>query len=128
MKDSSRFELKMARNFTRSLNSSHDSSRLMYLSVSMSASAVESFPEENPVAHAARADDERQVAAEDHDFLDDDGAGQGDVGALGLEPADLAPGALGEALQALADRRDVGLREVQPVPVLALPAMRPPEV
>src|ERR1700704_3550124 len=114
MKNSSRFELKMARNFTRSsrgtlgscassstrrLKSSHDSSRLTNAFVFMSASPVECFAQENAVAHAARADDERQVAAEDHELLDDDGAGQDDVGALDLEPADLAPLALGEALQ-----------------------------
>src|SRR5438034_1904553 len=145
MKDSSKFELKMARNFTRSsrgtlgscassstrrLNSSHDSSRLTnaFVFVVMSPSTVECFAQENAVTHAARADDERQIAPEDHDLLDDDGAGQDNVGALGFEPANPAPLALGETLQALANRRDVGLGEVQPVAVLALPAMRPPEV
>src|SRR5262249_23289500 len=113
---------------TRRLNSSHDSSRLTYLCVSISASAVECFAQENAVAHAARADDQSQVAAEDHDLLDDDGAGQDDVGALGLEPTNRAPLALGEALEALADLGDVGLRQVQTVPVLALPAVRPAEV
>src|SRR5215510_1420002 len=105
MKDSSRFELKMARNFTRSssgtlgswassstrrLNSSHDSSRLTYLCVSISASAVECFAQENAVAHAARADDQSQLAAEDCSLLEDGGAGHHDVGALGIEPANRA--------------------------------------
>src|SRR6266513_1956337 len=114
IKNSSRFELKMARNFTRSsrgtlgscassstrrLNSSHDSSRLTnaFVFVVMSPSTVECFAQDN-------------------------------VGALGFEPANPAPLALGETLQALANRRDVGLGEVQPVAVLALPAMRPTEV
>src|SRR5882672_3717020 len=140
MKDSSRFELKMARNFTRSrsgtlgscassstrrLNSSHDSSRLMNASVFMSASTVECFAQKDAVAHAARADDEPQVAAEDHGLLDDDGPGQDDVGALGLEPPDLPALPPGETLQPLADGGDVGLVELQPVAVLPLALVRP---
>src|ERR1700693_4605296 len=140
MKHSSRFELKMARNFTRSrsgtlgscassstrrLNSSHDSSRLMNASVSMSASTVECFAQQDAVAHAARADEKRQVTAEEHGLLDDDGPGQDDVGPLRLEAADLPALPPGQALQALADGGDVGLIEQQPVAVLPLASVGP---
>src|SRR5512145_1257353 len=104
MKNSSRFELKIARNFTRSssgtlgswassstrrLNSSHDSSRLMNAAAFMSVTAAERLLQENAVADPARADHQRQITAEDHDLLDDDGPGQDDIGALRLEPSDL---------------------------------------
>src|ERR1700682_332731 len=140
MKHSSRFELKMARNLTRSrsgtlgscassstrrLNSSHDSSRLMNASVFMSASTVECFAQKDAVAHAARADDHFQVAAEDHGLLDDDGPGQDDIGSFRLEAADLPALPPGEALQALADRGDVGLAELKPVAILPLALVRP---
>src|SRR5215510_8013477 len=89
MKNSSRFELKMERNFTRSsrgtlgswassstrrLNSSHDNSRLTNDSGPMSPSTVERFMEKEPVPHSPRADHERQIAAEQHGLLDDHGA------------------------------------------------------
>src|SRR5688572_4285464 len=137
MKNSSRFALKIARNFTRSskgtvgssassstrrLNSSHDSSRLTKASASISASPAEGLAQEHAIADPARADDEGQVAAVDHDLLDDDGARQDDVGALGLEPADLAALPAGHAFQSLADRRHVGLLQAQPVPMLAVAA------
>src|SRR5690348_13229108 len=109
MKNSSRLELKMARNFTRSssgtlgswassstrrLKSSHDSSRfrkaLVFISA-MSAPTVEGLVQQQAVAHTTCADDQREIAAEDHQLLDHDGAGQDDVGPLGLESPDLAP-------------------------------------
>src|SRR5262249_35766211 len=129
MKNSSRFELKMARNFTRSskgtlgswassstrrLNSSHDSSRFTKASEFMSPSSFERFAQEQAVSHPARAHEQSQIAAEHHRLLDDDGAGQDDVGPLGLQPADLAPLPLGETFQPLADGRDVRLPELQP--------------
>src|SRR6266540_487619 len=70
MKNSSRFELKMERNFTRSsrgtlgscassrtrrLNSSHDNSRLTNASGPISPSTVERFVEKKPVPHPSRA-------------------------------------------------------------------------
>src|SRR2546428_4235576 len=134
MKNSSRFELKMARNLTRSsrgtfgscassstrrLNSSHDNSRLTNASGFMSASPVEGLAQENAVADPARADRERQIPTEDHDLLDDDGPGQDDIGALRVEAADLLALSLGKALQPLADGGDVGLVQPQSVPVLA---------
>src|SRR5262249_33140370 len=99
MKNSSRFELKMARNFTRSsrgtvgswassstrrLNSRNDSSRFRNAFVFISAPTIEGLVQQDPVAHAARADDHFQIATEDHQLLNHDGAGQDDVGALGL--------------------------------------------
>src|SRR5688572_2676552 len=118
MKNSSRFALKMARNFTRSssgtlgswassstrrLNSSHDSSRLTNMSGLMSGAPVEGLAQENAVADPARADHERQIASEDHGLLDDDGAGQDDVGAFGLEASDLQALPRREGFQLLAD-------------------------
>src|SRR5215467_13577888 len=112
MKNSSRFELKMERNFTRSskgtlgscassstrrLNSSHDKSRLTNASGPISPSTVERFVEEEPVAYPSRADQERQIPTEDHGLFDDHGARQDDVDALGLKPANLAALGLGEA-------------------------------
>src|SRR5687768_9005607 len=134
MKNSSRFALKIARNFTRSsrgtpgswassstrrLNSSHDSSRLTKASASISVSPTKSFAQQYAIADAARADDEGQVAAVDHDFLDDDGPGQHDVSALGLESADLAALPPGDTFQSLADRRDGGLLTAQRVAMLS---------
>ena len=83
MKNSSRFELKMARNFTRSssgtlgscassstrrLNSSHDSSRFTnaLASISSRPRPAEGLAQQEPVADAARADQQRPIAAEDH--------------------------------------------------------------
>src|SRR6266568_584942 len=140
MKNSSRFELKMERNFTRSsrgtfgscassstrwLNSSHDKSRLTNASGPISPSTVERFVEEKPVPHPSRAHHEGQVPAEDHGLFDDHGSREDDVHALRLEPADLPALALRETFQSLADRRDVGLPHLQAVAVLALPSMRP---
>src|SRR5713226_1227208 len=95
MKNSSRFELKMARNLTRSsrgtvgswassstrrLNSSQDSSLFTNASEGSSGTAIERLVEQDPVANAAGADHEVQIATEDHDLLDEDGARQDDVG------------------------------------------------
>src|SRR5438552_6425400 len=122
MKNSSRFELKMARNFTRPssgtlgsgasastrrLNSSHDSSRLTNASAPRSAMA-EGLTEQDAVADAVGAHDERQIPAVDHGLLDHDGAGQDDVRALGLETAELAALASREVFQPLAHGGDVG--------------------
>src|SRR6266850_2211295 len=135
MKNSSRFELKMDRNFTRSssgtvgswassstrrLKSSHDSSRLRNAFEFMSAPAVEGLVQQNAVAHAARAHDQRQIAAEDHQLLDRDRPGQDDVRPLRLEPANLAPLARREPLQPLPDRGHVRLGQPQAVAILAL--------
>src|SRR5437762_6474940 len=95
MKNSSRFELKMERNFTRSrrgtlgscassstrrLNSSHDNSRLTNASGPISPSAVERFVEKKPVPHPSRAHHEGQVSTEDHGLLDDHGSRQDEIG------------------------------------------------
>src|SRR6185295_8583063 len=138
MKNSSRFELKMARNFTRSskgtlgswassstrrLNSSQDSSRLTKASVFTLSPPVERLAQQDAVAHAACADHEPQIAAVEHRLLDDDGPGQDDVGALILETADLRAPAPGRAFQPLANGGDVRLVKLEPMPVLALAAM-----
>src|SRR5438874_9531787 len=93
MKNSSRLDSKMARNFTRSrsgtlgswassstrrLNSSQDSSRLTNAPAPSSTTA-EGLTEQDAVADATSADDEGQIPAEDHDLLDHDGPGQDDV-------------------------------------------------
>src|SRR5262244_18957 len=105
MKNSSRFELKMERNFTRSssgtlgscassstrrLNSSHDTSRLTNASGPMSPSTVERFAEQEPVAHPAGAHEEAEISAEEHGLLDDHGTRKDDVYPFRLEPPDLA--------------------------------------
>src|SRR5215471_14488286 len=140
MKNSSRLELKMERNLTRSskgtlgscassstrrLNSSHDSSRLMNASGPISPSTVERFVEQEPVAHPSGADDEVEVSAEEHGLLDDHGSGEDNVHPLRLEPPHLAPLPRGEPLQALPDRRDIGLPHLQAVAMLALARVRP---
>src|SRR5215813_13985053 len=140
MKNSSRFELKMERNFTRSskgtlgscassstrrLNSSHDKSRLTNASGPISPSTVERFVEEEPVAHPSGADDEVEISAEEHGLLDNHGAGEDDVNPLRFEPPDLSSLPRGEPLQALPDRRDVGLPHLQAVAMLALARVRP---
>src|SRR5215475_6307135 len=140
MKNSSRLELKIERNLTRSskgtlgscassstrrLNSSHDSSRLMNASGPISPSTVERFVEQEPVAHPSGADDEVEISAEEHGLLDDHGAGENDVHPLRFEPPDLPSLPRGEPLQALPDRRDVGLPHLQAVAMLALAPMRP---
>src|SRR5438874_6093258 len=99
MKNSSRFELKIARNFTRSsratlgscassstrrLNSSHDSSRLTNGMACTSAPPMKRLAQQDAVADAAHAHHEPQIPAEHHRLLDDDGPGQDDVGALAL--------------------------------------------
>src|SRR5215467_1001070 len=139
MKNSSRFELKMERNFTRSssgtlgscassstrrLNSSHDSSRLTNASGPMSPSTVERFAEQEPVAHPAGADEEAEISAEEHGLLDDHGTRKDDVYPFRLESPDLAPLPLRQTLQPLADRRDVRLPHLQAVAMLALSRVR----
>src|SRR5206468_5129928 len=71
----------------------------------------------------ARAHRERQIAAEDHDLLDDDGPGQDDVDTLRLEAANPPTLSLGETFESLPDGGDVGLVEPQPVAARAV-AMR----
>src|SRR5215467_1983012 len=139
MKNSSRFELKMERNFTRSssgtlgscassstrrLNSSHDNSRLTNASGPMSSSTVERFAEQESVAHPAGADDEAEISAEEHGLLEDHGSREDDVYPLRLESSDLATLPRRQTLQPLADRRDVRLPHLQAVAMLALSRVR----
>src|SRR5262252_6746266 len=139
MKNSSRFELKMERNFTRSskgtlgscassstrrLNSSHDNSRLTNASGPISPSTVERFAKQEPVAHPAGADDEAQISAEEHGLLEDHGSREDDVHPLRLESPDLATLPRRQTLQPLADRRDVRLPHLQAVAMLALSRVR----
>src|SRR5499433_3984047 len=140
MKNSSRFELKMERNFTRSssgtlgscassstrrLNSSHDNSRLTNASgPPISPSTVERFAEQEPVAHPAGAHDEAEISAEEHGLLENRGSREDDVYPLRLEPPDLATLPRRQTLQPLADRRDVRLPHLQAVAMLALSRVR----
>src|SRR4029434_10066398 len=80
-----------------------------------SASPAKGLAQENGVANAPRAHRQCQITAEDHDLLDDDGPGQDVVDALSLEAADPAALSSGETFESLADGRDVGLVEPQPV-------------
>src|SRR5439155_4208007 len=80
-----------------------------------SASPAKGLALENGVPNPPRAHRERQITAEDHDLLDDDGPGQDDVDALSLEAADPQALSLGQSFKSLADGRDVGLVEPQPV-------------
>src|SRR5207302_76590 len=80
-----------------------------------SASPAKGLALENSVPNPPRAHRERQITAEDHDLLDDDGPGQDDVDALSLEAADPQALSLGQSFKSLADGRDVGLVEPQPV-------------
>src|SRR4030095_11059202 len=76
--------------------------------------------QEKGVATPARAPRQRQIAAEDHDLFDDDGAGEDDVDALGLEAANLPALSLGEIFESLPNIRAFGVVEPQPVPARAL--------
>src|SRR5262245_55620108 len=131
MKNSSRLELKMDRNFTRSrsgtvgscassrtrrLNSNHDSSRLIIRS-DMSSSALfsERFAEKQRVAHALLADSQAVVSAERHKLLDHDGAGHDDVRPFRPEPWHLATLPERQRLEPGPDSGDVQLLEAEAV-------------
>src|SRR5215470_1719118 len=109
---------------TRRLYSSHDNSRLTNASGPMSPSTVERFAEQEPVAHPAGADDEAEISAEEHGFLDDHGSREDDVDPLRLESPDLATLPRRQTFQPLADRRDVRLPHLQAVAMLALSRVR----
>src|SRR5436190_13862439 len=138
MKNSSRYELKMARNFTRSrratvgswassrtrrLNSSQESSRSIRISgpqaVMAHASPVEGFTVKQPVADPAGPDHELEVAAEGHQLFDDDDTGQDDVGALRLQSGEPAALPGGQGLEALAYRDHLRLPEPEAMTGLA---------
>src|SRR4029077_1564858 len=76
-----------------------------------SASPGKGLALENGVPNPPRAHRERQIAAEDHDFFNDDGPGQDDVDALVLEAADPPALSLGETFKSLPDGGDVRLVE-----------------
>src|SRR5262245_3013238 len=130
MKNSSRFELKMDRNLTRSrsgtvgswassstrrLNSSHDSSRLIMRSDMASALVSERLAKQQRVAHALFADGQAVIPAEHHELLDHDRAGHDDVRPLGPEPGHLAALAERQRLQPSPDSRDVRLLKSESV-------------